>query len=209
MRDYIDAQTQIAIQSREAILPVNFVWIKAKNRSTGGLETMGLWSGWDTIEAQVLDPATMLPVTRTYHAGGSLLEVPAIPLTSDLTIQTIRIRLSQINDAVQLAIRGYDPKHAPIEIHRGYLDKNTQLMVAPAIPRFVGWINGAPIRTPAVGGEGGIEISCISHARLLTKTNPLKRSDEMQKRRSGDRFRRYSDVAGGWIANVHWGEAKK
>lgn len=208
MRDYLDANTILAIQSRTAIVPANFLWITAKNRETGNPESLGLWSGWDTVEAQVLDVDTRLPLTRTYHAGGGVLEWPAIPLESDLTIRTIRIRLSQINTAVLDAIVGYDAKHAPVEIHRAYLDPDTILPVAPAVPRFVGWINAAPKRIPAVGGEGGIELSIVSHARALTKVNPLKRSDEQQRRRSGDRFRRYTDVAGGWLANVHWGEEK-
>lgn len=208
MRSYLDANTIAAIQSRTAIQPVNFLWITAKNRSTGNPETLGLWSGWDTIDAQVLHPDTMAPVERTYHAGGGVLEWPAIPLESDLSIRTIRIRLSQINTAVLDAIQGYDAKHAPVEIHRGYLDPDTGLMVAPAVPRFLGWINAAPKRIPPVGGEGGIELAVVSHTRALTKTNPLKRSDEYQQKRSGDRFRRYTDVAGGWLANVHWGEAK-
>lgn len=207
-----DTATIAALQSRTGIIPVNLIWIEAKDRETGGIATMGLWNGWDTTDLQIIDPDTLLPVTRTFHAGGSVLDLPAIPLESDLTVRTIRIRLSQINAAVQLAIRGYDPKHAPVQVHRGFLDPATRLLVAPALPRFVGWINGAPIRTPAVGGEGSIEIACVSHTRALTKTNPLKRSDEMQSRRlvSGnpDRMRKYTDVAGGWLQNIHWGEAK-
>lgn len=210
MRDYLDANTVAAIASRQGIAPVNFIWIAAKNRTTGALETAGFWNGWDAVEAQVIDIDTRLAVTRTYQAGGSLIEVPAIPLQSDLTVRTIRIRLSQINAAVEQAIRGYDPKHAPVEIHRGFLDTETMLPVAPAVPRFVGYINGAPVRTPAVGGEGGIEIACVSHSRVLTKTNPLKRSDETQSRRLvggvPDRLRRYTDVAGKWP--VHWGEPR-
>lgn len=208
MRQYIDANTAAAIMSREAILPVNFIWITAKNRVTGNPESLGLWSGWDTVTAQVLHPDTLAPVSRDYHASGGVIEWPAIPLESNLSIRTIRVRLSQINSEVLDTIVGYDAKHAPVEIHRGYLDKETQLMVAPAVPRFVGWINGAPKRIPAIGGEGGIELAIVSHTRSLTRVNPAKRSDEAQRRRDGDRFRRYTDVAGGWLANIHWGEAK-
>lgn len=209
MRGYLDANTIAAIQSRDAILPVNFLQITAKNRSTGAPEYLRLWSGWDSVDAQVLDPDTMLPVTRTYHASGGVLEWPAIPLESDLSIRTINLRLSQISPAVLDAIVGYDAKHAPVEIHRGYLDKETQLPVAPAVPRFIGLVNGAPKRIPLVGGEGGIELAVVSHTRSLTRLNPIKRSDEYQQTRQGDRYRRYNDVAGGWLANIHWGEAKK
>lgn len=47
-----------------------------------------------------------------------------------------------------------------------------------------------------VGGEGGVELAVVSHTRMLTRTNPAKRSDESQKLRQGDRLRRYSGVAG-------------
>lgn len=212
MKDDLDANTIAAISSREGIAPVRFLWIKGKNRETGALETMGLWNGWDTTDVQVLDPDTRLPVTRTYHAGGSAIEWPAVPLETGLVVRTIRFKLSQISPAVQLAIRGYDPKHAPVEYHIGFLDTNTKLMVAPARPIFVGKVNGSPITTPAAGGEGGIELACVSDSRELTRTNPLKRSDEMQRRRTvggvEDRIRKYADVAGGWLQNVHWGEAK-
>ncbi|WP_309086381.1 hypothetical protein [Chelativorans sp.] len=208
MRSYVDSASAAAIQSRTGIIPVNFIWIQAKNRQTGEIEAVGFWSGWDAVTAPVLNPDTMLPVVRPYQAGGSVIDVPAIPLESDLTIRTIRIRLSQINDAVENAIRGYDPRLAPVEIHRGFMDTNTHLLVAPALPRFIGWINGAPIRTPAVGGEGGIEIACVSHTRSLTKVNPMRRSDEQQRLRQDDRFRRYTGAAGAWLQNIHWGEAK-
>lgn len=208
MRSYLDVNTIAAIQSRTAIVPVNFLQITARNRSTGNPEYLRLWSGWDSVDAQVLDLDTMLPVTRTYHAAGGVLEWPAVPLESDLSIRTIRIRLSQINAQVLDAVQGYDAKHAPVEIHRGYMDPNTMLPVAPAVPRFLGQVNGAPKRIPAVGNEGGFELAVVSHTRALTRLNPLKRSDEYQQTRQGDRFRRYNDVAGGWLANVHWGEAK-
>lgn len=205
----IDVQTRAALENRAAIAPVNLLWIEGKNRETGATEAIGFWNGLDTVDAQVINPNTGLPVTRTFNAAGALLDVPAIPMTSDLTARTIRIKLSQINDAVQNAVRGYDIRHARVEIFRGLLNVETMLPVGPALPRFVGWVNGAPITTPAVGEEGSISLDCVSYTRLLTKTNPLRRSDEQQRRRSGDRFRRYTDVAGEWLQDIHWGEEKK
>lgn len=205
----LDAQTQAAISNTEAIAPVNFVWIEGRNRETGTNEAIGFWNGLDVVTASVINPDTRLPISRTYHGAGALLDVPPIPLTADSTVRQVRLKLSQINDAVQLAVRGYDIRHARIQIHRGYLNVETMLPVAPAQVLFDGWVNGAPITTPAVNGEGAIELICVSHSRLLTKTNPLRRSDEQQRRRSGDRFRRHTDVAGNWLQDIHWGEGKK
>lgn len=205
----IDSQTQAAISNREAIAPVNFVWIIAKNRDTGAPEAIGFWNGLDAVTESVINPDTGLSVSRTYYAAGALLDIPSIPLTSDITVRQIRLKLSQINEAVQLAVRGYDIRHARVQIHRGFLSPDTMQPVAAARVLFDGWVNGAPITTPAVNGDGSIELICVSHSRLLTKTNPLRRSDEQQQRRSGDRFRRHTDVAGNWLQDIHWGEGKK
>lgn len=204
-----DQATLTALQNREAIAPFNLLWIEAKNRDNGGLEAIGFWNGLDVADVTVINPETNLPTVRTYYGAGSLLDIPAIPQESDLTIRSIRILLSQVDAATQLAVRGYDVRLAPIQVHRGYFDVDTMQPVAPARARFIGWVNNMKINTPAVGGSGNIELTCVSHTRQLTKTNPLRRSDEQQKRRQGDRFRRHTDVAGEWLQNVFWGEAKK
>ncbi|PYE89573.1 hypothetical protein [Phyllobacterium leguminum] len=203
----VDIATAAAYQSRRAHIPRYFVWIEAKNRSTGGLEMMGLWNGEDTVTVTVVDPGTGLPSTRVYHAGGSLLNIDPIPAVSDLSVRTIQIGLSQINAAVQQAIRGYDVRLAKVQIHRGLLDLETRLLVGNPLSLWDGQVNGAPVDTPAVGEEGGIALSVVSHTRMLTRTNPAKRSDETQKLRGGDRARRYSGVAGEWA--FWWGEEKK
>lgn len=212
MKDYLTSANIDAISSREGIAPAYFLWIVGKNRTTGSVETMGLWSGWDATDVHVMDVDTRATISRTYQAGGSIVQWPAIPLETGIVVRTIRIGLSQINAAVQNAIRGYDPKHARVELHLGFFDIGTMLPVAPAVPVFIGKVNGSPISTPAAGGEGSITLSVVSETRELTRLNPIKRSDEMMKRRlvagQPDRFRRYTDVAGGWLQNVHWGEAK-
>jgi hypothetical protein len=202
----VDPATAAAIQSRRGHIPRYFVWIVAKNRTNGAQETMGLWNGEDTVEVTVIQAESGLPVTRTYNAAGSLLGLDPIPAVSDLSVRTIQISLSQINAAVQQAIRGYDARLAKLEVHRGLLSLDTRLLVAPPVPLFDGQVNGAPINTPAAGEEGGISLAVVSHTRVLTRTNPAKRSDETQKLRSGDRLRRYSGVANQW--DFFWGEEK-
>jgi hypothetical protein len=205
----VDAATEAHLRARKGVAPVNLVWVEARNRQSGAIETLGLSNLDDTVTLTVIDGRTRLPVTRTYHGVGGNLRVDPIPQTTDLNIRTIRVGLSQISQAVQQLVRGYETRRAPIEVHRGLLDPATSLMIAPPVPRFVGWINGNPIETPAANGEGGVQVSCVSYARKLTFTNPLKKSDEQQRRRQGDRIRRYTDVAGGWLANISWGEEGK
>jgi len=140
---------------------------------------------------------------------GSILSgnlAPARVTSRWKSTRTIKISLSPISEAVRKAIREYDARLAPVEIHRGLLDLDTRNLIAPPRPRFVGEVNGAPIETPAAGGEGSVSLSVVSHTRALTKTNAAKKSDETQKLRGGDRFRRYSDVAG--QIEFWWGEKK-
>lgn len=206
MRENVDSATAAYLQARQGIIRRNFVWVEAKNRDSGGTETMGLWDGDDVVTVTVISGQTGLPVSRIYVGAGSILQVDRIPLTTDLTMRTVNVSLSQISDAVQQLIRGYDTRRAPIEIHRGLFSLATNDLVAPPIPRFVGWINSNPINTPAIGQEGGVSVACVSHTRALTFINPAKRSDEYQQTRSGDRFRRYTDVAGNW--QIYWGEKR-
>lgn len=200
----VDSNTSNYLNAGKGVIPRNFVWIKARNRDTGAAEYVGFWNGLDSVDVSVIDGVSGLPVTRTYHAAGSLLAVGTITRTPELEVRTVRVGLSQISEAVQLAVRGYDVRHAPIEIHEGYLDLESRKLVGDAIVDFVGWVNGAPIDTPAINQNGGIQLDCVSHSRMLTKTNPAKKSHETQKRRSADKFRQYNTVAGQW--QYWWGE---
>ncbi|MEO9612640.1 MAG: hypothetical protein ABJG86_09695 [Nitratireductor sp.] len=192
------------LQSRAGVVPRSFLWMVGKNRATGEPEAAGFWSDLDAITVTVIDGLTGTPVSRDYVGSGTLISVDPVPLVSDLTVRHIRIRLSQVSAEVAQAIRGYDPRLAHVEIHLGLFDPATRTLIAPPVPQFVGQVNGAPIRTPAVGQEGDITLVVASQTRELTRTNPAKRSDETQRRRGGDRFRRYKDVAGQW--EFFWGE---
>lgn len=202
----VDSATAAAIQSRAGHIPRIFVWIKAKNRDTGELEEGGFWSGDDYVGVSVVQAETGLTVDRTYGPASSLLVVDPIPAISDLTVRTVQVQLRSIGEDVRQLILGYDVRFAPIEIHRGLLSLDTHLLVAPPVPIFDGQVNGAPINTPAAGGEGGIKLAVVSHSRVLTRANAAKKSDESQQLRSSDRFRRYTDVAPQW--DYFWGEAK-
>lgn len=200
----VDANTANYLNNRKGVIPRSFVWISGKDWETGVVSARGFWNGHDSVDVEVVDGWTGLPVTRTYHAAGALLSVGAITRTPELEVRTTRLSLSQVSEAVQLAIRGYDVRYQPIQIHEGYLDLDTEQLVAPPIPDFVGWINAAPIATPAVGDNGSITLDCVSHSRMLTRTNAAKKSHETQKRRSGDKFRQYNSTANQW--QYWWGE---
>ncbi|NTF87803.1 hypothetical protein G6L46_11775 [Agrobacterium rhizogenes] len=186
------------------LVPRRFVWIKGKSFDTGVTNPIGLWTGDDDINITVVSGITGLPEARTYY-GGLNLQVSPIARTADLTIQTVTITIGQIAPVAQQLVRGYDLRLAPVEIHDMAFDTVTrQPSAAPEIA-FLGIADGAPIKTPAVGQDGNVEISAISAAiAMLERTNPAKSCYEGQKRRSGDEFGLYSSTVANW--QIPWGQ---
>lgn len=187
--------------SRDAgIAPVYFFWIEARNRATGATETMGLWTGDEDLPVNVQTPQGGL-TTRQY-LGGTNLMVDDLKLVADLTDEPVTVSMSQIADATQQLVRGYDVRLAYCEIHvtswvGGVFSSIPQL-------QFVGIVDDVQIGTPQAGGEGSIGL--VVRSELMTQllaTNPAKSSDSHQKRRqAGDRFSEYSGSIK--ARNIQW-----
>jgi len=127
-------------------------------------------------------------------------------MQTGLVVRMQRLTLSPLSPEVAQMLRGYDPRLAPVEIHRALFYPESRELVAEPRRVFKGWIDQAPITTPAIGGAAMAEVSLASAARALTIPLAAKKSDETQRRRGGDRFRRYADVSG--QVEVWWGEAR-
>ncbi|QPC87421.1 hypothetical protein GA830_12210 [Mesorhizobium sp. NBSH29] len=206
MVKYADASTSAEMQARAGLIYRDLIWITAKNRTTGAPQSIGLWTGDDTSDINVISGATGAPATRTYYGAAGNMKIPSIPLVTDLSVRTISVIFGQLHPSIVLAVRGYDVRNAPVEIHRIYLNRDTRNPIAPALSRFLGFVNSAPIETPKAGETGSITLNLVSHTRSLTKKGTAKKSDESQRLRSGDRFYKYTDVAGQW--EISWGENK-
>lgn len=187
------------------IAPRTLIYVTAKDRGTGLPVNVGIWSDIDDANITVLSGVTGLPETRAYYGAGALLDVSDIPRVSDLTIQTVTVTLSQIADVSQLLVREYDARLAKVEIHRVVLDPKSGAPVSVELPVFLGEVDGAPITTPPIGGEGSIELRVVSDAiSMLARTNPRKSSYEAQKRRQGDEWGLYSGTVATW--KMPWGQ---
>lgn len=193
----IDATTQAALVAAptSGLRARDLVTFKARPIGGGAPVEFSFWNDIDTVAIQVFRGDTGSAESRTFVGDGALLKVGATTFGSDLTIQTLTITMSQLHATVQNMARGYDIRQAQVEVHRVLFDPRTNAVIGPATSRFVGKVNKAPIATPKSGEEGGIDIACVSHLREMTRTNPAKKSDETQKRRSSDRFRRHGNVA--------------
>lgn len=208
---FLQINTLVALENapRKGIGLRNFVWLTAKNRDTGAAESIGVWNGMAPVTVDVVNPKNGTTISRDYVAGGALLSVPSIPATLVTEVRSVRIRVSNLSPAIINAIRLYDLQMAPVQIHRGIFDPETGMLVDPAECRFEGFVNSAPITNGKSGGEGFIEIECVSSSRVLTKTSATRFSYETIKARpkptSGavDHFGKYLAVAGAW--RIWWG----
>lgn len=199
----IPVNTQALLEA-QSLVSRDFMRITARVRETGEPITQGFWSDLGDVTAQVVDADTGLTVAYPFAGVGSLIAVDPIPMVSNLTVQEIEVRFSQLEDRINELMRVYDIKQAKVEIYRGEFDPATMQMVEPASSRFVGFIDGAPVETPAEGGEGGISIKCVSSAQELTRGNPDTRSHESQLTRApNDAF--YRDVTTVGDLVIFWG----
>ncbi|ORE89739.1 hypothetical protein [Aurantimonas sp. 22II-16-19i] len=203
----IDTATATALAKApdSGLVARDLVWFRGRSLADPAVRPQfAFWNDLDTVSILVEDPKTGGTVGRDYIGDGALISVPDIPLTSDLSIRTIRISLSQIHPAVQAMVRGADIRFAEVQVHRAVFDPASRLLVS-AKCHFLGKVDRAPLGTPSVSEEGGIDLECVSDTRELTRTNPAKKSDEWLKARSGDRFYRYTGTAN---VPVFWGVEK-
>lgn len=176
----------------KGIAPVHFLYVLAKNRTTGAAVPFGLWTGDQDISQQVQLP-TGGTSTRDYY-GGNNLHVDPITYSGELVDEPINVSMSQIAPAAQELVRGLDLRLAYCEIHSTSLN-GTVLFSIPQL-QFIGRIDDAPIGTGEAGSDSNITLTIRSDIMSqLTMVNPAKSSDSHQKRRQeGDDFSKYSGV---------------
>lgn len=202
----ISTANQAALAARRLVAR-DFLSITARTRTTGAPVSLNFWSDIENVSALVLDPDTLLPVLRSYYGAGGLVEISDIPAVSVIQVQDVNIRMSQLAEFVQQAVRLYDAKQGRVEIHRGLFDPETRNLVAPAVVRFVGFVNVVEIHTPKENEDGYVNLTCVSHTQELTRSNPATRSHEDQKLRSAsDTFFVDAAVVSDW--DLNWGGIK-
>lgn len=197
MRQYGTALAQ-HFADRKPVRLRSLIWITARNRVTGAAETMGLWNGDDHMNF------TIAGQTRTYYAAGSLIGIDDISGAVGIEVRMQAAVLSPLSPEVAQAIRGYDARLAPIEIHRAAFDPDSHALMEEPHRVFSGWIDGIDLTEAADGESAECRVTMSSAARDLTRTLPLRRSDAGYSLRSGDRIARYADVSA--VVPVFWGE---
>ncbi len=198
----------VAALAARRLMPRDFVTIWARDRGTGDLVRVGLYSDLSNVSALVIDPETGAPVLRDFYGAGSLIQISDIPSIVGVSVETVTVTMSQLHDQVEAAIRLYDCTLARIEIHTGLLDPSSRKLVDPAEPVFVGFIDKIEVRTPSENEEGAAILTCASGTQELLRSNPATRSHaDQQLRAPGDDFFKDAAVCGEW--DHWWGDVKK
>lgn len=192
----VDSAAQALRALRGGIATRVLAWIEARNRTSGTIEGLGLWSGGDTQTFTLTDAWSGSLVTRPFQGAGALLSLGSIRHEAGLNVRPVSVGLSVVSPAVIEAVRVYDVRGARVQLWELTLDPETGLAAGAPEARYKGYVNKAPLPRPVPGGDASLELSLVSTARLLSIPYPRRKSDAEQQRRSGDRLRRYKASAG-------------
>jgi len=202
-----DASTLAALASGALVLR-DFLVVAGKTLG-GSAKVFAYWTGVDNVTANVLPLGAESAVSIDFIGGGYLLDVPAIVDAIGLEARSLSLGLDHISAAAGSPmdmVYGNNVRVARVELHRGVFDPSTWNLVSTPHLMLAGRVDGAAVDDAAAGGEGGLTLDVIPSAIDLTRTNPAMESDEQQRLRSSDRFRRYGDTAG--QVETWWGTSK-
>ena len=194
-----------ARQARAGTSAHGLIWVTAKDRVTGAAETIGFWTGLDHRDFTIKD------VDRTYFGAGNVLDLGDTVAEVGVQIRMRTVTLSGLTAEVQQAMKGYDARLAPVEIHRAEFDTDTGNLLAEPERIAKGWIDKVNWADGAKQDDGtasfAVTISIASASRALTRTLAQKFSDASQKlRNAADAFFQYVDVSSD--AQVYWGDKR-
>lgn len=193
----MDSNELALLAGRQGHVAHWLVFLRARNRSTGVIESAGFWTGDDHQAFTIRGEA------RTYFGAGSLMDVPPISQEVGLQVQHVTVSLA-VTPEVEQAIKGYDPSLQPAEIHRAVFDPVTLALIAEPTLIFAGTIDSTPMDDGGIGGVNVITAVIASKVRALTKTLPIYKSDAaLRARAPADGFRKYVAEAAQWA--VPWG----
>lgn len=184
------------LNARGAVAPRWLLWIGVKDFGTLADASVGIWNGDDDLTF------TIDGASRVYNGALGRFDLEPLVYAKGTDIRTHRITLSANTPEIEDIFRGYVVKGAAVELHLALMDPLSGSLI-DVDRKFKGFINRAPISTPAMGSGGGtISVEMVSSMRLLTRTIAVKKTDQSQQLRSGDRFRRYGAVSA--EVDVEW-----
>ncbi len=171
--------------------------VSARNRATGLVENLDLWTGPEqrsfTIEGQA---RTCFPA--------AILNLFPVTTSAGVKARMLRLSLSPLPDEIRSLFSNYDASRAPVTLHRALFDPESGVLIGEPKRVAKGRLHHAPETSGQIGEEGEIEAIIATSAVDLLQGLTLTRSDEIQRQRSDDRFFRHKAVTG--AVRVVWGE---
>lgn len=190
------------LSQRRGIVARPLLWIVAADRSTGAASPIGFWGGADH------ETITIDGIARLYYGAGNLIGLDAITYQTGLTVRMQRVTLTSLSPEAQTALRTYDPRFAAVEVHRAFYDLDTGALLDAPQKVYSGWVDQAPITTPAKGGQASAQLTLSGQEQIFTKTLSVVKSQAALTNRSAtDTFRKWTDLAG--QIEVQWGQGKQ
>lgn len=183
------ATAQNHLLARTGVAPRWLLYVRTRNRDTGVEFPIGIWNGDDSISLTISGEA------RSYFGAQGLFEVAPVIYGTGTLVRTQNVTLSGISPEAEDMVRGFIVRLAAAELHLALFDPVNMTLIETK-RMFKGVVNRAPIFTPALGGGSpSIQMELASSMRMLTRTIAVKKTDQSQQLRSGDRFRRYGSIA--------------
>ncbi len=184
-----DVTSQNHLLDRSGVSPRWGLWVAAKEFTTLTAAPLGLWTG-DDHATMTVDGSS-----RTYFGAQGQFDIEPIVYAVGTDVRTLRVTLSAISPEAEDLVRGFVVRLAPVELHLFLMNPASGALIGYD-RKFKGFINRAPIQTPAMGGGSPTTtLELVSSMRLLTRTMAVKKTDQSQQLRSSDRFRRYGSIA--------------
>ena len=152
------------------------VWITARDRVTGAPHSLGFWTGADH---QAIDVAGE---TRTYYGVGALLDVEPVASVSSAQERVWSLAVSPLHAQIAEAVRTYDVRLAPVEVHEWHHDPLTHLPLADPVRVVRGTLMELDLPTPPEGQGHGRHA-----ANRLGRLSPDAGLDHEAQRRSAAR----------------------
>lgn len=157
------------------------LWVEARNGSVGIC---------DEEAARVYN---LGDGNRTYHGTSGTLKMPNFRFEIGLAARSETITVAAGVPAVEGLLRGGDVDFAPVSADVAIHDPDTGVL-AGFIPIFRGFMQG-DTWSRSFGANPTVSFNVISRLVLLDRTIDIRKTDEDQKKRSGDRFRQYGSIA--------------
>lgn len=163
------------------------VLIEPRDRVTGEIVPLGLWTG-DDHQTFTVDGETHL-----FLGAGNVIEVPPIRAGIGLEVRRQRVILPPMTDAAKLALQVYQAAQARVRVWSQPLDIYTGAPLGAPHRVIKGRLETAPETLAKLGDQSRTELVISSATRPLTFRQPLFKSDAAQRLRDPfDRFREYA-----------------